>query len=213
MNRMSIAQVLFCISVVTTPVAAHAWALYDEEDGVKSYRKEVKGSPVVAFMGKTTIDAPLEMVLGVLGDNTRRTEWVDRLETSTVLETVTPYEHFIYQAYDLPWPISDRDYVYHAKATNQGDSVVLHIKSITHRKAPKTVGVRAHLHSCTYTLVPTGEGQTHVTVEVHTDPKGHIPNWLVNLIQKKWPIKTLSGIRRQVKKPAVKPKPRPPITP
>ena len=112
----------------------------------------------------------------------------------------------------LPWPISDRDYVYHAKATNQGESVILSIKSMTHRKAPKTVGVRAHLHRCTYTLVPKDGNRTHVTVEVHTDPKGILPNWLVNLIQKKWPIKTLSGIRRQVTKSFVKPKARPPKT-
>ena len=212
MNRFFFARTLVLLAFVCAPLAVQAWTLYDEEDGVKSFRKNVEGSPIVAFMGKTTIDAPLEMVLGVIADNERRTDWVDRLETSTVLETVSPYEHYIYQAYNLPWPISDRDYVYHAKATNQGESVILSIKSMTHRKAPKTVGVRAHLHRCTYTLVPKDGNRTHVTVEVHTDPKGILPNWLVNLIQKKWPIKTLSGIRRQVTKSFVKPKARPPKT-
>ena len=128
MNRFFSAHTLMVLAFVSAPLTVEAWTLYDEEDGVQSFRKDVEGSPIVAFMGKTVIDAPLEMVLGVLADNERRTDWVDRLETSTVLETVSPYEHYIYQAYDLPWPISDRDYVYHAKAMNRGENVILDIK-------------------------------------------------------------------------------------
>ena len=31
-------------------------------------------------------------------------------------------------------------------------------------------------------------------------PKGWLPTWLVNLIQKSWPLKTLNGIRNIVGK-------------
>ena len=109
----------------------------------------------------------------------------------------------IYQVFGLPWPVNDRDYVYDARAYWKGEKLVLALKSTKHPKAPKTIGVRANLKHSYYYLTPKGENKTHVVVEIHTDPMGSLPSWLVNIIQKKWPIKTLSGIRRMVKKPFV----------
>jgi len=39
-----------------------------------------------------------------------------------------------------------------------------------------------------------------VVAEVHTDPKGSLPKWLVNLVQKSWAHTTLMGLRAQVGK-------------
>ena len=125
---------------------------------------------------------------------------MDRLSTTKVLEVKNKYERITYGAFDLPWPISDRDYVYHVKASKQGENVYIAIKSATHSDAPGTVGVRAHLNNSNYVLEPLGDNKTKVTVEIHTDPKGLLPSWLVNLIQKSWPVKTLNGIRKQTAK-------------
>ena len=179
---------------------AHSWEKLDSEDGITSYRKAVKGSKVVAFKGEAEIKASISRILWVLTDNEHRTKWVHRLKSSTVLEKKSQYESIIYQKFGLPFPISNRDYVYHAKVERVGPSVVVNLKSVFHPKAPKPDGVRAQLTRCQYILSPLGPDKTYVTVEVHTDPRGWLPTWLVNLIQKKWPIQTLSGIKRMVKK-------------
>jgi len=80
----------------------------------------------------------------------------------------------------------------------------LKLQSINHKKSPKTIGVRAQLINSQYKLVPKGKHQTEVTVEILSDPKGMLPAWLVNLVQKSWPVKTLRGLRNQVKKDFVK---------
>ena len=180
---------------------AQAWEKIGQEDGVTSYRRPVAGSKVVAFSGETEINAPIERVLWVIMNNEHRTKWVHRLKVSRVLERKSNYEAIIYQAFKLPIPISNRDYVYHAKVNPKGTGAVVDIRSTTHGSAPKTVGVRAHLSKCQYVLEPRGPSKTFVRVEVHTDPKGLIPSFLVNMIQKNWPLKTLSGIRMMTKKP------------
>jgi hypothetical protein len=45
-----------------------------------------------------------------------------------------------------------------------------------------------------------GKTKTKLTVEVHTDPKGMLPSWLVNAIQKGWPSKTLNGLVKRARK-------------
>lgn len=187
--------------VFVTPALANSWEKIDDEDGIRVFRKEVAGSSVVAFRGEATFEAPIEKVLWVLGDNAHRTEWVDRLEKSVVLEKKGPYESIVYQHFSLPFPASDRDYVYRGKATRDKSGVVtLLLESVTHPKAPPTVGVRANLIKSRYLLTPKGKDRTFVVVEIHTDPRGSLPSWLVNLVQKSWPMKTLKGMREHLKK-------------
>ena len=82
----------------------------------------------------------------------------------------------------------------------QSENIYISIKSTKHSKAPETVGVRAQLNQSKYLLEPLGENKTRVTVEIHTDPKGLLPAWLVNLIQKGWPVKTLNNLKNQTAK-------------
>ena len=180
---------------------AGEWEFADEENGIRSYRKNEPNNKVTAFMGEAIVDAPLAKVAWVIRDNDHRTKWVDRLKLSRVLEVHSEWDKVIYQHFGLPWPIADRDYVYRAKVRWEGEKLTFNLKSITSPKSPRTKGVRAHLTRCIYHLTPKGENQTHIRVEVHTDPRGSLPSWLVNLIQKSWPIKTLKGIRKMVKKP------------
>jgi hypothetical protein len=190
------------------------WKEINDKDGIKVYRKGVEGSKIVAFRGVGVIDASPLKVLYVIGENEHRGEWVDRLYISDVLEQVSPSEFVLYAAYKLPI-FSNRDYVYRGKAFSRPDgSVVVNIKSEEHPKAPKTVGVRAWLNKCVYLLTPIDGGKkTQIDVEVHTDPKGSMPSGIVNLVQKSWPLKTLSGIRKQVAKSWVIEAPLPPPEP
>ncbi|MEE8410829.1 MAG: START domain-containing protein [Myxococcota bacterium] len=204
--------------LLTAPIVARAadadweeinfedWEEINFEDDIQVFRRDVPGSDLVAFGGVTVMDAPLENILWVLATNDRRKEWVDRLYISTILEQSTPYDYVVYQAFELPVILANRDYVYHARVVRDALSGVvrLEMSSIEHPDSPETVGVRANLINSRYTLTPIGPNKTGVAVEIHTDPRGWLPTWLVNIIQKSWPLKTLSGLRNQVAKPYVR---------
>jgi hypothetical protein len=140
-------------------------------------------------------------VLHVLMDNDHRIEWVDRLYTNHVLSRESEWDYVLYQAFDLPATFASRDYVYHGQVSQTEAGVVtLSMQSIEHADAPETVGVRAKLINSRYVLTPIDGGGTRVEVEIVTDPKGWMPIWLVNLVQKSWPVETLNGIRAQFPK-------------
>ena len=204
--------------LTSVPALAQAWEKVDEENGIVSYRKPVAGSPIVAFKGEADVKASIEKILWVLTNNEHKPKWVDRMKKSYELEKKTPYHAIVYQVFKLPVPISNRDYVYEGKITRKGEQILVNLKSVSHRKAPPVEGVRAYLKRCTYVLTPKGDNLTHISVEVHTDPRGWLPSWLVNIIQKKWPIRTLSGIQKMVTKSyvgtlAAPPRPAPPAPP
>ncbi|MFZ8933519.1 MAG: START domain-containing protein [Bacteriovoracaceae bacterium] len=192
-------------------ISGYAWEFMYKKDGIKVFRKNIEGSPIVGFRGETIIYNQPEKVLGILMDNIYRTEWVDRLEKSEILERVSDREYIVYQIFKLPWPLSKRDFVYRGKLTvdKKDNSVLVVMSSVDHPEAPETVGIRAELISSRYRIRRLGKFMTGFEVEIHSDPRGLIPSFVVNLVQKSWPYKTLMSVKRQVEKPYVKAHPLP----
>ena len=182
------------------------WKEINDKDGIKVYKAKVPGTNIVAFKGTVTMDTPIKKIVWVLADRKHRKEWVDRLDINRELEIISPKERIIYQSFKMPFIISNRDMVYRSvlRRDKKSGVVSLRMKSVNHPKSPETVGVRAELKNSQYTLTPLGNGKTQVMVEIHSDPKGLLPSWLVNLVQKSWPYKTLNALRNQVKKDFVK---------
>jgi hypothetical protein len=200
--------IILALSVMSISLA-HAgkpdWKQFNQEDGITVWRAKMPGTPIVAFKGKVLIDAPVRKVLWVLADKAHRSDWVDRLDINEELEIISATKRVVYQSFKMPLFISNRDMVYRIDLTKNKKNGVYFVKmqSIDHEKSPKTIGVRAELINSQYMLVPKGK-KTEVTVEILSDPKGMLPTWLVNLVQKSWPVKTLRGLRNQVKKDFVR---------
>ncbi len=217
MNRPTLTSLLALAlsALLVTPAAADPsgkWQKINREDGITVYSKTITGSDLVAVKGKTTINQPLEKVLSVLMTHQRWGEWVDRMSSSKILKTVSTYEYIVYQSFDMPALVSNRDFVYRGTVTRNAEGqVILNMTSCKWKSAPETVGVRAKMHNSRYVLTPKGDSQTFVEVEIHADPKGLIPTWLVNQLQKSWPVGTLNGVRRQAKRKDVKRFPIPPL--
>jgi len=188
------------------------WKQIKEDKGITVFAQKMEGSPVYSFGGKVVLNTSVQKVFNVLMDKRYRKEWVDRLKLSEVLNEKSPYDYVLYQEFGLPWPVSNRDFVYHGKSyKDQLGRVHLEMTSVPSKEAPKTTGVRAHLHKSFYILTDLGKGKTQIEVGINSDPKGLIPGWLANLIQRSWPLKTLKGIKAQIKKDHAALTPLPPV--
>ena len=170
---------------------------------------EKKNSPedeVNTYRGTTTMPMSIERIAYVLDDTESKTEWVSRLKQENRLEgNPFSYRSIAYQHYNLSWPVSDRDYVIESKWSVMKDkklpTVILSIKSIVRDTVPEIEGrVRGQLNRLVYKLEKLESNQTRVTVEIMVNPKGLLPNFMINLIQKEWPITTLRQLNAQALK-------------
>jgi hypothetical protein len=188
------------------PKVDKAWEEISNDEQVRVHRKEIEGSDVVAFRGETVIEAPLAKVANVLIDTSRKLEWVHKIVEAKDIREISQYERVEYNHTASGFfMVRDRDFVFHAKAEldKPNQRMIFRLKSVEDPLMPETDKVRGHLTNSAYTLTALGDNQTHVVVEIHADPKGSVPKWLVNLFQKSWPRRTLNGIRAQCGKPDV----------
>jgi len=184
--------------------APGAWEYVGTTEGVKVWRRSVPGTALLQFRGETTVPVHIGKVLAVFLDRNQRKFWVDRYDDSKMLEQPNPMSEIYWIKFKLPFPISNRDYVLRADAVVNAanHSLKASIKSVRDaRKADDDCCVRAHLQQTYYLFEAVkGKEMTKMTVEVQTDPKGMLPDWLINSIQKNWPSKTLSALANRAAK-------------
>jgi len=201
-----------CLLLGLSTVQANSadWKKVDTEDGVTVYEKDV--GEMVAFRGEGLVTAPIGKLLYVIEDSAHWKEWIENFDKGYLIEKKSDFHKIFYQAFDSPFPASDRDIVYEARTRRDAKTgkVYVEMRSVLHPKAPKTVGVRVNLKYTRYEITPLKEGRLHVVLETLSNPGGSLPDFLVNWAQRDYPVKLFQGLRRQVKKSHAKLAPVPP---
>ena len=198
------------LALSTTQAAPAGWKKVDTEDGVTVYEKDV--GEMVAFRGEGQVTAPIGKLLYVIEDSAHWKEWIENFDKGHLIEKKADFHKIFYQAFDSPFPASDRDIVYEARTRRDATTgkVYVDMRSVLHPKAPKTVGVRVNLKYTRYEITPLKEGRLHVVLETLSNPGGSLPDFLVNWAQRDYPVKLFQGLRKQVKKNHAKLAPVPP---
>jgi hypothetical protein len=198
------------IALLSAPIPARAgegtWEGIRSEDGIRVYKKEVPGSPFVAFRGEGDVSAPILKVAAVLVDVPHEQEWLDSIVEAKIVRKVTDSEYIVYSHLGTPVTMSDRDFVTDTTIAvdSANQTVAVRMRSVDDPAAPQTKYVRAVLTESSFVLTSIDGGtRTHVVAEIHCDPKGSIASWIVNLFQRGWGYNTIEALRKQVKKPGV----------
>jgi len=196
-----------CITLFALlPHLSHAfeWQPVDNTtDGIQIFRKEVKGSGLVAFRGIGIVDAPLPLVATAIFDTDRRRKWVAGLIDSRIIRWEDKDNFIEYDHIGMPLFIKDRDFVSISKMSFDlsKKEMVFHYQPSDDPLAPGTNYIRGELIDTTFILTSIdNDKKTRVDAVFLCDPKGWIPKWIVNFYLKAWPKKTFRNLRKEVQK-------------
>jgi len=198
-----VASVLVFLDSSATAESPVKWQKIDQQDGIVAYSRDVPGSAILAFRGDGDIAAPIAKVASILIDIERGPEWIDSLIDAHPVRRVSEVEYVEYDHFGTPFPLAHRDFVFAAKLelVPQSKQIVLRFHSVDDPQAPKTGYVRGELIQSSFTLTSLDHGtRTHMMADIQTDPKGWIPAFIVNMVQRSWPVSTLASLRKQARK-------------
>ncbi len=185
------------------PGGAAPWVELFEEEGIKVWRQTVPGSDLVAFRGVGVVSAPILQVAAVVHDADREEEWMESCEEAFVVGWGPDQVdgRLYHRAASPVFVISDRDMVLETRTRIDAarKTLVIDFSTVTDaRVPPRKDAVRMPSLTGHWKLTQRDARSTVVEYQVHGDPGGSLPTWLVNLVQKKLPLNTLLGLRRQV---------------
>ncbi len=177
--------------------AQKAWSLAKDADGIQVYVRDVADSPLREFRGEVQVKAKLEQVVQALREANAFRKWMPDVITSDLLKS-SDTEQFHYIENKAPWPVSNRDGVYHFSYSRPADgSVVVRVEAVPNYLPARDGRVRIPKAEGQWRVVPNTDGVS-VSYQMHASPGGSIPNWLANQTVVDTPFGTLKALRRHL---------------
>ena len=199
----------FCIYIplvlAESNIQTGLWQLIKEKQGIQVYTQAVPGSSLLKVKTQVTIKSSIPHIQSILDNAQHRKNWIPFLNHSSVKHVFSATDKLEYSHFHAPWPASDRDFVYRISLTHQDNSrLIYQMKSELYSVLPENKGIiRAELIESIYTLSKIDEQHTRVELIFHADPKGWLPAWIINIIQKTLPYMILRNLRIEASKQAV----------
>lgn len=177
--------------------SAAGWTLREEADGIRVYTIEQPDSSFKAFKAVGVLDAPLENLMAVMINPGSCVEWVHNCSESYAFGQGDFHDRFAYSVNDMPWPVTDRDYVLHIRTRGEEASgeVIMDLNATPDQRAESQSRVRVDRSDTFYRFTPQGD-QTRMVWIQHTDPNGALPGWLVNSLLVDIPIRSMKALER-----------------
>ena len=178
-----------------------SWTPSKQKGDIRSYTRSVPDSKYKAVRGETTLPISTARLFAAINDAPACPEWADTCKESYIFEEISKHEFYIYTLNDLPWPVKDRDVLAHVVwSQNEEGSIIMHSQAVENKIENKKGVVRIHLASARWNFTPLNNGSTLASFEIHMDPNGKIPSWLLNRLILNSPFSTFENLAKQAAK-------------
>ncbi len=173
-----------------------------DKEGIKVYTKNLENSPFKAVKTVCIIDASLSRLTAVLLDINRSTDWVYATKKCNLLKQTTPAELIYYSEVEVPWPVSNRDFIIKLKVSQDEKTKAVTIVGENQPAYLPEINNIVRIVQCAskWVIIPLGKGQVKVEYVLQVDPGGSIPSWLINMFATKGPYESFKDLRKQVNK-------------
>lgn len=177
------------------------WELeaHDEDKDIKVFTRTVEGSALKEFKGVTHLKADVNALVALLKDDQAATDWMHNVIVFDVKERLSDEEMVSYTVNEAPWPVTNRDaYVRSIMTADKNGQVVSLIKAEPDYGELDEEYVRMPSVDGSWVFTPQDNGMVEVVYQVHANPGGSLPNWLVNAIVVETPLETLRNLHDKV---------------
>lgn len=201
MKSLALISGLVCLPVLAGLHAQDNWKLSKEVDGVQIYHRAQENQAVKALKIKTHMEGSASAAIAFLSDVNNACSWVEHCLQSFLIDKKSPTDYTFYQLIDFPWPYADREYVLHARISQDPGTQTVHLRSTAKPDAyPLTKGhFRVQTSDSHWKIMPDKPGFIRIEYTLQTDPGDALPAWIVNLALEKGPLRTIRHMRQALR--------------
>lgn len=180
--------------------AADGWSRIKDSDGIRVYERAVPGTPLMEYMGVTTIEAKMEVIGEVLRDVPRFRQWLANCQEARVLKNYSRNDMVIYMILNPP-VIQVRDIILKDRTVYDFESgkAAISFEATGEMNVP-TDGSRVRVTTMKglFSMDYLGRSKTKFIYRLMVDPAGNIPRKIAYAVMKNYPYDTLVGLKKMV---------------
>ena len=182
------------------------WTLKDSDDGVNIFTRDIESSKIKAIKVECQLDASLSQLVAVLMDVKGSEAWLYHTSSNYVVKQVSASELYYYSKVEMPWPISNRDFIAHLKVSQEASTRVVTIEGpcVPDMVPVKPKTIRISNSTGKWVITPVGNNKVKVVYTLHADPGGSVPAWLINIFVTQGPAESFKKLKVHIQKPVYK---------
>lgn len=180
------------------------WELKSKKEGISIFTRTFPDSRFKAVKVECELEATLSQLVAVILDVNTGAEWVYSTKSSVLLKQVSPSELYYYSEVNIPWPVSNRDFIAQLKVVQDTRTRIVTVNGPTlpdYLPVKKDI-VRVAQAEGKWVITPAGKNHIKVEYTLRMDPGGSIPPWLINLFATRGPYESFKNLKVQIQKPA-----------
>lgn len=203
MKKLIIAvMVLLICELGMTSIAGAAanWAKIKDNDGIKSYERNVPGTNLKEYIAVTTIDAKMEVIGEVLRDTPEFPKWISDCVDARIVKRYDRNTFVLYLTLSPPL-IEKRDIVLKDEAVYdyENGNAVINFFCTDEVKIPLEKNrTRVIVMEGSYKMEYLGRNKTKFIYKLKVDPAGNIPKRIAYSVMKNYPYDTLKKLKKMV---------------
>lgn len=187
--------------LLSLETVTEGWEDLGTKDAVRSHRRRTE-SGLYYIRGVGDIDFPAETIFELTRDYSRKNQWDQMFMEGRVVRELTDHSRVLYELFSAPWPVTNRDFCYATYVRKEAEYIASVGFSVEVPSVPEVKGaVRAHMEVGGFLFRRLSPTSTRVTYLLFMDPRGSIPQMVINSTQKKQ-TQNVSKIRAFLQKTA-----------
>lgn len=187
---------LFFLSI-NTLAAELTWEKFHEFEGISLYRALEKKSGLIPFKAEAIFEGQKEDYLKILLNHNEKNQWAPKLKSVVVHQRIDSNTFIFSEYYKTPWPAADREFLLRGHVEFPSENLIIlraeNEKDLSYAKEEHIV---CDVKVLNLYLEQIEKQKTKITFTFYGDMLGWMPIWLINIIQKKWPLRFLQGLRK-----------------
>lgn len=156
------------------------WRLEKQKDQISIYSQEKTGSEFSQIKVEVVLPVSPRALYAQFGDGSECLQWQQRCESSKIIKHINENEKLIYTIINMPWPLSDRDFIFHLSFNIDTKTKVITISLTPSSDVEVESDLVRAKSNAQYRIEPINGSSSKLTMLIHTELGGDILPSFVN---------------------------------
>jgi len=174
------------------------WELEKDESGIQVYTRTVKTSSIKEYKATTIVKGSVKSLVNKITDGEQLKKWNYKTIRSELLEKKNKNKYIIYMYNNLPWPAKDRDHISELEVIAVSETLTKVAIESDAKRIPEKKGVIRVVEFSGHWILEKTKLGVKVTQQMHGDPGGSLPTFIVNSMLVNAPFNTFKRLKEQL---------------
>lgn len=190
--------IMLSVSTSSAHVSLEQWQQIDTVDGIFLFRSLQESGDLLPFKAIATLDIPYQKIVMALVDAEEKNSWAPKLKSIKFHNQISTNRFEYSEYYATPWPFFDREFLLDGTVEYKNDRVLLRAQNSSNKHLADTGHLVANVERVEIEIIPLSVERTKIAFTFSGDLGGWIPNFVKNIIQKKWPVRFIQAMERHI---------------